>query len=152
MNRNGLMRNLLLVATAVGLAHAAASSDDQAATLGFGAIHGVTLDTALQPLTMVRVSIQRVDGNFTCSVVSDRNGLFVAEHLTPGTYSITAAKEGKATPGALSVVIAKDQTTRPRVVLAAATAAPAAAEITLKDNLVQFSAGIGRIQLAHRAA
>jgi hypothetical protein len=87
---------------------------------------------------MVRVAIHSTDGSTDRKVVSDGDGVFAADHLTPGSYQITATKEGLISPPATAVEIAQNQTARPSLVLAAvepasaATLAPAALEKELE--------------------
>ena len=66
------------------------------------------------------VAIRNLDGSDNRKVVSDGEGLFAADSLSPGTYQITASKDGMSSP--LSMVeVAQSQVVRPRVVLAAAS-------------------------------
>ncbi len=125
MNIHRSFRTLLIIGMAAGLAPAFARADDDAA-LGFGALRGVTLNIAGQPVAMVSVAIHSMDGSADRRVVSDGDGVFAADHLRPGPYQIIATKEGLTSPPATTVEVAQNQTARPSLVLAAVDPAPAA--------------------------
>ncbi|MGA3018047.1 MAG: TonB-dependent receptor [Bryobacteraceae bacterium] len=114
----------MIIGMAAGLAPSCARADD--AALGFGALCGVTLNAAGQPVGMVSVAIHSVDGSADRRVLSDSDGVFVADHLKPGPYQIIATKEGLASPPATTVEVAQNQTARPSLVLAAVDPAPPA--------------------------
>jgi hypothetical protein len=124
MNIHRSIRALLIIGMAAGLAPAFARADD--AALGFGALRGVTLNAAGQPVAMVSVAIHSMDGSTDRRVVSDGDGVFAADHLTPGAYQIIATKEGLTSPPATTVEVAQNQTAHPSLVLAAVDPAPAA--------------------------
>ncbi len=129
---------LFLMAGAIAvLVPSLARADDTDAALKFGALRGVALDAAGQPLSMVRVAIQSKDGSVGRKVVSDSNGVFVAEGLKPGSYQITAAKEGLASPPVVTIEVAQNQTARPYLVLAAAKSDPAAAPAPTVEQELQ---------------
>ena len=125
MNIHRSIRTLLIIGMAAGFGPAFARAGDDAA-LGFGALRGVTLNAAGQPVAMVSVAIHSMDGSTDRKVVSDGDGVFAADHLKSGPYQITAAKEGLISPPATTVEVAQDQTARPRLVLAAVDTAPVA--------------------------
>jgi hypothetical protein len=139
-----------MVVVGVGVASAGVGADGAEVTLG--AIRGVTLNAAGQPLAMVSVAIHSADGSLDRRVVSDADGVFSADHLKPGPYQITATKEGLMSPPATTVTVAQDQTARPRLVLASVDAAPAAtvassAEIereleAMKDRIAVLEAAL----------
>jgi hypothetical protein len=115
----------LIIGMAAGSGAAFARADDDAA-LGFGALRGVTLNIAGQPVAMVSVAIHSMDGSTDRRVVSDGDGVFAADHLRPGPYQIIATKEGLTSRAATTVEVAQNQTARPSLVLAAVDSAPAA--------------------------
>jgi hypothetical protein len=132
MNVQRHVRGLLVIGLAAGLALPLARAADgpAAEAPAFGSLRGVTLDPVGQPLAMVSVAIHSMDGAINRQVVSARDGAFVAEQLAPGSYLITAAKEGLASASAALVEVAQNQTATHNVVLAAAKAAPPAAPAT----------------------
>ncbi|MBZ5617243.1 MAG: outer membrane beta-barrel protein [Acidobacteriia bacterium] len=123
------IQGLLIITMAAGFAQPFARAGDgpAAAAPAFGSLRGVTLDAGGQPLAMVSVGIRSIDGGTDRKVVSDGEGFFVADRLSPGPYRITATKEGLASPPATTVEIAPNQTASPYLVLAALKPAPAAA-------------------------
>jgi len=125
MNIHRSIRTLLIIGMAAGFGPAFARADDDAA-LGFGALRGVTLNIAGQPVAMVSVAIHSIDGSTDRRVVSDGDGVFAADHLRPGPYQIIATKEGLTSPPAMTVEVAQNQTSRPSLVLASVDSAPAA--------------------------
>jgi hypothetical protein len=114
----------LIIGMAAGLAPTFARADDAAP--GFGALRGVTLNAAGQPVATVSVAIHSMDGSADRRVVSDGDGVFAADHLRPGSYQIIATKEGLTSPPATTVEVAQNQTAHPSLVLAAIDSAPAA--------------------------
>jgi len=129
MNVHRHVRNLFIIGMATGLAVSLAGAADGPAVEApaFGSLRGVTLDPLGRPVAMVNVAIHSMDGSVNRQVVSTPDGVFVAEHLTPGPYLITAAKEGLASPSAAKVEVAQNQTASHTVILAAAAAVPPAA-------------------------
>jgi hypothetical protein len=61
------------------------------------AIEGVVADSSGAVLPGVTVEIRNVDTNFTRTVVTDRDGRFVALQLPPGRYTVTFKLSGFAT-------------------------------------------------------
>jgi hypothetical protein len=134
MNTYKRTQCLLAISLAVAFAPALAVADDTDAALGFGALRGVALDAAGQPLAMASVAIHSTDGSADRDVVSDRDGVFAADRLKPGPYRITASKEGLGSSPATTVQVVRDQTARPYLVLAekpASTMPPASAPAPL---------------------
>src|ERR1035438_10329294 len=115
------IRILLAAAAAAALTHSFALADDPpaAAPPAYGSLHGFTLDSMGHALAMVSVAIHSADGGLDVKVVSDGEGAFAADHLSPGPYRITATKEGLASPPATTVEVAQNQTARANLVLAA---------------------------------
>lgn len=136
------VRTLLVVGLTAGLMHAAgaAAADDAAA--GFGAIRGVTLTAAGQPLAMVKVSIHSLGGGADVTVTSDSEGVFAADRIPPGAYRILATKEGAVIPAGTTVEIAKQETARPSLVLAALSPALATDPLAVAQELAAMEARI----------
>ncbi|MEI9971797.1 MAG: TonB-dependent receptor [Ignavibacteriota bacterium] len=133
-------------------------------TPGYGSLRGTALDIAGKPIAKAAVAIHNVDGSDDRKVVSDNDGVFAADNLAAGTYRITAAKDGLSSPPPATVEIARGQTARPTVVLAAAdkpaTAAPSAATTTaieqelaeMKERIAVLEASLLKARTAPEAA
>ncbi len=143
---------LLILSVALALVPSSARAGE-AAGPGFGALRGVTLDAGGQPLAMVRVAIHSTDGSTDHQVFSDADGVFAADHLTPGSYLITATKEGLISPPATAVEVAQNQTARPSLVLATVEPAPAAtlAPAALEKELEAMKERIAVLEAALKA-
>jgi hypothetical protein len=128
MNVRNYIRVLLISGMAIGLAPLPARGADGPATgaPALGALWGVTLDSRGQALAMVNVAIHSVDGATDRTVVSDGEGFFVADRLNPGSYRITAAKEGLASAPPTMVEVAASKAARASLTLGAANSTPAA--------------------------
>jgi hypothetical protein len=102
---------------------------------------------------MVRVAIHSTDGSTDHQVFSDADGVFAADHLTPGSYLITATKEGLISPPATAVEVAQNQTARPSLVLATVEPAPAAtlAPAALEKELEAMKERIAVLEAALKA-
>jgi hypothetical protein len=140
MNTYKRMKCLLLVGLAVALVPALAVASDGDSTLRSGALRGVALDASGIPLPMANVLIHSADSTTDQKVVSDRDGVFTVDNLKPGSYIITASKEGLGSSPATTVQVVPNQTVRPYLVLAekpAATTPPAAtpAPMTVEQEL-----------------
>lgn len=83
-----------------------------------GDIRGVTRSSTGEPLPEVQVTVHSVEEKKDWSVVCDRSGAFAVEKLKPGTYEITARKEGFITPIAAIVEVASGETAHIEVPLA----------------------------------
>ncbi|HUK17734.1 MAG TPA: TonB-dependent receptor [Bryobacteraceae bacterium] len=134
-----------IIASSAVFAASFARADDAEASLGFGAIRGVALDTSGQPLARVTVAIRSWDGSIDRMAVSDGTGVFMADRLKPGPYRMTASKEGLASAPVTTVEVAQNQISRPYVVLAAATPAAAAAPAALVAIVQELQAMKERI-------
>src|ERR1017187_971443 len=145
---------LFIVSLAVALSPAFAVAADAESALGFGALQGVALDAAGNPLAMANVAISSVDGSTDRKVVSDRDGVFAAGRLKPGQYRITASKEGLGSSPVTTVEVAQNQTARSFLVLAekpaAAPAAPAA-PLILEQELQAMKDRIATLEAELRA-
>jgi hypothetical protein len=116
-------RSLLMVFAAGGLAlqPLAAADAKDAATAGVapeaavaipggkGALIGVTLAPGGFSLAAVNIVIRSVADSAGRQLVSSPDGTFSIKDLSPGTYQITASKEGYATPSATTVEIAANK-------------------------------------------
>jgi putative OmpL-like beta-barrel porin-2/carboxypeptidase family protein len=132
------MQCFMIVSLAAALAPSFVRADDAEAVMGFGALRGVALDAAGQPLAMATVAISSADSSTERQVLSGGDGAFAADRLKPGTYRITANKEGFGSSPVMMVEVAQNQITRPYLLLGAkpaAAAAPAAAPLTLEQEL-----------------
>jgi hypothetical protein len=141
--------SLLIVSTL--LRPSVARGGDSETVLGLGALRGVTLDASGHPLAMVSIVIQSIVYGTDLMVVSDQDGSFAADHLKPGPYRITARKDGLGTSPAATVEVAQNQTTRPYLVLTAANAAPAAAPLTIEQELQAMKERIAALEAELRA-
>jgi hypothetical protein len=147
---------LLIVSLAVALSPAFAVAADAESALGFGALQGVALDAAGNPLAMANVAISNVDGSADRKVVTDRDGVFAADRLKPGQYRITASKEGLGSSPVTTVEVAQNQTARSFLVLAekpAPAPAPAApaAPLTLEQELQAMKDRIATLEAELKA-
>jgi len=85
-----------------------------------GEIHGVARDSSLAPLAKVRVTLHSVNENSDLTVFSDRDGVFVAHNLTPGSYQVIANKEGFAASAVSTVRLEVGESLRDDVTLVTA--------------------------------
>src|SRR5579872_2848634 len=134
MNTYKRTKCLLVFGLAAVFAPSFAHADDAEGVLGFGALRGVALDAAGKPVGMVNVAIHSMDGAADRKATSDGEGVFAADLLKPGSYQISAVKEGISSPPVLSVEIAANQVARPYLLIVDA-AKPAAAPPTLEQEL-----------------
>jgi hypothetical protein len=127
-------RNLLMVvacASMLSRALSAAEANNQASTgiaadaavatplmpRASGALIGVTLAPGGFSLAAVNIVIRSVTDATPRQLVSDADGTFAIKDLAPGTYQVTASKEGFATPAATTVEIAANRTANANVQL-----------------------------------
>jgi hypothetical protein len=82
-----------------------------------GSLIGVTLAPGGFSLAAVNVVIRSLTDATSHEVMSDTDGTFAMKDLAPGTYQITATKEGFATPSAATVEIAANKTASANVQL-----------------------------------
>jgi Putative beta-barrel porin-2, OmpL-like. bbp2/Carboxypeptidase regulatory-like domain len=80
-------------------------------TVVAGSLRGVTTAAGGFSLAAVDVVIRGLQGSATRHVLSDSEGNFAVKDLPPGSYEITASKEGFSSPAASTVEIAADKTT-----------------------------------------
>lgn len=129
MNIHKYARSLLIIGIAAAWIQPVARGADAATgpTPALGSLRGLALDQGGQPLALVSVAIHSLDGSVNRRVVSTVDGVFVADHLAPGPYLITASTEGLSTVSTVSVEVAQNQTTNHNLILAASNAVPPAA-------------------------
>src|SRR5690348_10424026 len=82
-----------------------------------GALIGVTLAPGGFSLAAVNVLIRSMADSTPRQLISDADGTFSIKDLAPGTYQITAAKEGFSTASAATVEVAANRTTNANVQL-----------------------------------
>ena len=119
------IKGLVTIFMAAGLSAAMVRAADRSPALGYGSVHGVAIDQEGRPLPTAFVTIHSIDAGTDRKVVSDGDGVFAADDLTPGPYRLSAFKDGFSSPPAATVEIAQNQTVHPTVVFS--TAKPATA-------------------------
>jgi hypothetical protein len=97
---------------------AVSGTPDPAATLG--SLRGVSLAPGGFSLAAVNVVVHCLSGSGDRQVVTDADGVFRVDNLQPGTYEITASKEGFTSPPATRVEVASRKTVNASVQLAKA--------------------------------
>ena len=128
MNAHKHRRNLLILCVVAGLAPSATwGAEAVSGHPSFGSLHGMTLAPGGVPLAAVNVVLSNGVGSTDRRLVSDSRGLFTVDDLQPGSYQITAFKEGFTTSPATTVLIAQDQVATANVALAPAVTSAAAA-------------------------
>ncbi len=146
---------LLVIGLTALLAPAFAHADDGAGVLGFGALRGVALDVAGKPLAQASVAIRSADGSTDRTVVSDSEGVFLADRLKAGSYQVEAVKAGVGKSVVTSVEIAQNQTAHPFLVVAdvkAGTAgATAAPPLTMEQELTAMKERIAALEAELKA-
>jgi hypothetical protein len=118
---------------------------------GYGSVRGIAMDIGGKPVAQAAVAIHNLDGSDDRKVVSDSDGVFAADSLNPGTYRITASKDGLSSPPAATVEVARNQTVRPKVVFAAdkpVAAASAAATDAIEQELAEMKERIAMLEAA----
>jgi len=123
----GLMAQSLAAAEAGAVDKALPSRTADSPTAGqadretaMGALRGVTLAPGGFSLAAVNVVIHSLTGSTDRQLVSDTDGVFAVKDLQPGTYQITASKEGFTTPPATMVEVARAKTMNTSVQLSQA--------------------------------
>jgi hypothetical protein len=97
---------------------AVSGTPDPAATLG--SLRGVSMAPGGFSLAAVNVVVHCLSGSGDRQVVTDADGVFRVDNLQPGTYEITASKEGFTSPPATRVEVASRKTVNASVQLAQA--------------------------------
>jgi hypothetical protein len=103
-----LLLSLCLVAVWFGIG-ASAAAQSQITT---GVIEGAIVDSSGAVLPGVDVEVRNVDTNLSRTLVTDRDGRFVALQLPPGRYSVTLKLSGFATLVQENVLVTVGQTVR----------------------------------------
>ena len=119
------IRNFIIVTLAAGLLTSIALAADDAAPVAYGSVRGVALDSQGHQVAAAEVVIRSADGATDRRVVSDSEGVFAAENLKPGSYKITATKNGLSNAATANVEVAQSQTAHLNVVFAATPFTPA---------------------------
>jgi hypothetical protein len=76
----------------------------------FGALRGVTLGPDGFSLAAAQVVVNSAAGSFNRTLVTDADGTFVVRDLPPGSYQISATKDGFTSPTAVTVEVAQNRT------------------------------------------
>ena len=130
MNAHKYRRSLLMLCLAAGLVPAVVRGAEAiTGQPAFGSLHGITLAPGGLPLPEVSVVLRSVAGSTDRRVASDSKGVFTADDLQPGSYQITAFKEGFTTPSPTTIEIAQNQVSKTDVALAAAVTQPGAGKL-----------------------
>lgn len=87
----------------------------------FGEIYGTTRDSNARPLPQVHVTLHSVDDNSDLIVLSGSDGVFIAQNLRPGSYEVTAGKEGFVGSAARAINLAAGHSVRDDIRLEGAT-------------------------------
>src|SRR6188768_59370 len=95
------MRGLIVIALAL------CTSSDVVAQTTVGAVRGIVTDSARRPMRGVTIRIAQTD----LRRISNANGDFLFDRLTPGLYRLTATMIG-ARPARDSVVVTPGDTAR----------------------------------------
>ena len=111
MNVHKRLNGLIILSMATWLLPSIVRADDQpeSGRTAHGSLRGVTLDPGGRPLASVTVLIHGASLDRTA--VSDFDGAFAAADLPPGSYRITASKEGFLSPSGAAVEIGQNQST-----------------------------------------
>src|SRR5215510_16045020 len=97
---------------------AVSGTPDPAATVG--SLRGVSLAPGGFSLAAVNILVHCLSGSADRQLVTDADGIFRVDNLQPGTYEITASKEGFTSPPATRVEVASRKTVNASVQLAQA--------------------------------
>jgi hypothetical protein len=98
----------------------AGDSAESAKLPSAGSVRGVTVAAGGFSLGAVKVVIQNLSTSLEREVVTGPDGAFVVTDLAPGSYRITASKEGFTSPPAMTVDVAANKTVNATVELAQA--------------------------------
>jgi hypothetical protein len=100
----------------------------------FGSLRGVTAAPGGFSLAAVNVLVRSVSGSTERKLVSDADGVFTLKELPPGSYQVSAFKDGFANPAAMNVEVVQDRTSNANILLAQSlAAAPAPAPPAPQD-------------------
>src|SRR5919197_4317592 len=106
-----LMRSLQVL-TVVIISLAAAARPAAQSQITTGVIDGTVIDASGGVLPGVDVEIRNADTNLTRTLVTDRDGRFVALQLPPGRYTVTLKLSGFATLVQEGVIVSVGETVR----------------------------------------
>src|SRR6266545_3062654 len=107
-----LMRLLQLLTGVILWVAAAALPTATQSQITAGVIDGTVVDASGAVLPGVEVEIRNVDTNLTRTLVTDREGRFVALQLPPGSYTVTLTLPGFATMVQDNVLVTVGETVR----------------------------------------
>jgi hypothetical protein len=140
MNILNFKHRTLLFCLTIGISLTARAADPP-----YGALRGVALDIEGRPVAKATVAIHNLDGSDNRRLVSDGEGIFAADSLSPGTYEIKASKDGMFSPASM-VEVAQSQVVRPRVVLA--TSATGTGTTPIEQELADMKERIAALEAA----
>jgi hypothetical protein len=86
----------------------------------FGTLRGVTSAAGGFSLAAVSVLVRSVSGATERKLLSDGDGVFTVKELPPGSYQVSASKDGFSSPPAVNIEIAQDRTSNANIQLAQA--------------------------------
>jgi len=98
----------------------AAAPGTAAAGMPVGTLRGVTVDSSGFSVSAVNVVVHSVTGAEERRSVSDAEGVFRIDNLLPGSYAITALRDGYTSPPTTLVEVVHNRTVNASVRLAAA--------------------------------
>ena len=112
---------LILSASAALLVRAAAAADGKAtpkapdatpaaAMAGTGSLRGVSMAPGGFSLGAVNIAVHNIASSTDRQVVSDEEGVFHLDSLEPGTYQLTAWKNGFTSPPPTTIEVARGKT------------------------------------------
>jgi len=123
-NTRGFLAFLLMAGLAQPMAAADATPDPASTGSGLqtrkapsGSLRGVTLAPGGFSLAAVSVVIHSLNGSIDRQLVSDGDGTFAVKDLPPGSYQVTASKDGFTCPTPAAVEIAENRTANANVQL-----------------------------------
>ena len=143
---------LLTAGLATLMAHAA-----DVPSSAYGSLRGVVFALDGHPVASAKVVIRSADGAVDRKVVSDADGVFMAEGLKPGPYEITASRKGMRAPATTWVEIAGNQTAHPNVVFGEVDTAPPAATTSapappnIEEELAELRQRVAVLEAALKA-
>jgi len=114
-----------------------------------GTLRGVTVAPGGFSVAAVNVVVHSIAGSIEQRLLSDADGVFRVDDLQPGTYEITASKEGFANSSGTMVEIAQSKTTNANLqltqgvfgVLHGVTSAPGGFSLAAVNVLVRSTSG-----------
>lgn len=110
-----------------------------------GTIQGVVRDSSEAVVPGVRIEIRNVDTNELTTLTTDENGHYIQPFLRPGTYSITATREGFQTVRLESVKLDVAQNRSVDIVLAVRAVASEIQVVAAPPPLDLNTSSIGQV-------